>query len=433
MTALERTPPPRTNDKMIEQQARELLAAELGCLVESDTELDLRDQDHVWRDAALRAIVKALSRTPPPRADDKLIERLRAALDPPEAAIGWFSRDYLGEIVREAWVKWAEKQPNPKPSWLVPYRDLSEADKEADRQIGVRLARVGASTFATIHRFLFAEIIEALSRIQPMDGGGASDQAASLSTPNPLPPRSHPMTDKDLIERLREKAFEEARAGATGGEPNWVVQPEDTTCWKAANRLEGLSRTPPPRVDGEVVEALEANARALNALIECVGGKVKAGTHYRWHKMPTFAEVQAALEANNKAREALSRTPPACPDRDVVEAGKLTPEYLAMTPLQKWETLALNGLLGTDEPWIEDMRAALSALPPRQGWMPIETALRNGEWLLLWNDDAMFTGYWIAGGWNFVEPVEQGLPPHLRQPTHWMPLPAPPRQDEGEV
>lgn len=42
---------------------------------------------------------------------------------------------------------------------------------------------------------------------------------------------------------------------------------------------------------------------------------------------------------------------------------RLTPEYLAMTPLQKWDTLALHGLLGTNEPWIADMRRTLSNLP----------------------------------------------------------------------
>jgi len=48
---------------------------------------------------------------------------------------------------------------------------------------------------------------------------------------------------------------------------------------------------------------------------------------------------------------------------DILEGttpGRLTAEYLAMTPLQKWETLTLNGLLGTNEPWIEDMRQHLA-------------------------------------------------------------------------
>jgi len=51
-----------------------------------------------------------------------------------------FDRDQLGRFVREAWVRWAETQPNPKASWLVPYDDLSEPDKEADRQIGEAVA-----------------------------------------------------------------------------------------------------------------------------------------------------------------------------------------------------------------------------------------------------------------------------------------------------
>lgn len=48
-------------------------------------------------------------------------------------------RERLGRLVRELWVSWAEKQPNPKPSWLVPFEDLSEQDKEADRVIGYGL------------------------------------------------------------------------------------------------------------------------------------------------------------------------------------------------------------------------------------------------------------------------------------------------------
>ncbi len=52
-----------------------------------------------------------------------------------------FSRDDLGRMVREAWVRWAQTQPNPKPTWLVPYEELAEPDKEADRQIGEAVAR----------------------------------------------------------------------------------------------------------------------------------------------------------------------------------------------------------------------------------------------------------------------------------------------------
>ena len=50
--------------------------------------------------------------------------------------------DDLGREVRRAWIGWARKQHNPKPSWLVEYDDLSEADQKADRQIGEAVARV---------------------------------------------------------------------------------------------------------------------------------------------------------------------------------------------------------------------------------------------------------------------------------------------------
>ena len=50
-------------------------------------------------------------------------------------------RDILGRVVREAWVKWALTQPNPKPSWLLSYDQITESDKEADRQIGEAVAR----------------------------------------------------------------------------------------------------------------------------------------------------------------------------------------------------------------------------------------------------------------------------------------------------
>lgn len=85
-------------------------------------------------------------------------------------------------------------------------------------------------------------------------------------------------------------------------------------------------------------------------------------------------------------------TPPRQDEQEarVVDARfKLTPEYLAMTPLQKWETLALNGLLGTDEPWIEDMRASLRALStPAIGARTYEDGIRDAAALVrAWNGE----------------------------------------------
>lgn len=53
-------------------------------------------------------------------------------------------REALGRLVREAWAAWAREQPAPKPSWLVPWEEISEAEREVDRRIGEALARAGA-------------------------------------------------------------------------------------------------------------------------------------------------------------------------------------------------------------------------------------------------------------------------------------------------
>lgn len=52
-------------------------------------------------------------------------------------------REVLGRMVREIWIEWAKEQPIVKPSWLVPFDDLSEPDKEVDRRIGERLFGFG--------------------------------------------------------------------------------------------------------------------------------------------------------------------------------------------------------------------------------------------------------------------------------------------------
>ena len=73
---------------------------------------------------------------------DFAASEVRLALQPREqASLSQDHRERLGMEVRAAWVTWAVCQPNPKPSWLEPWDKLSEADKEADRQIGEALYR----------------------------------------------------------------------------------------------------------------------------------------------------------------------------------------------------------------------------------------------------------------------------------------------------
>ena len=50
-------------------------------------------------------------------------------------------REALGRLVREVWIEWAYEQAAPKPSWLVPWDDMAECDREVDRRIGERVAQ----------------------------------------------------------------------------------------------------------------------------------------------------------------------------------------------------------------------------------------------------------------------------------------------------
>jgi hypothetical protein len=49
-------------------------------------------------------------------------------------------REALGRLVREVWVEWAREQPDPKPSWLVPWEDLDDGQREVDMRIGEVIA-----------------------------------------------------------------------------------------------------------------------------------------------------------------------------------------------------------------------------------------------------------------------------------------------------
>jgi hypothetical protein len=55
------------------------------------------------------------------------------------------TREDLGREVRRVWIGWAREQPDPKPSWLVPFDRLGPADQEADMRIGQVLWGMGFS------------------------------------------------------------------------------------------------------------------------------------------------------------------------------------------------------------------------------------------------------------------------------------------------
>ena len=77
------------------------------------------------------------------------------------------------------------------------------------------------------------------------------------------------------------------------------------------------------------------------------------------------------------------------------------------------------------------------------GWQSIETAPKDGSYLLLWEQysDAPFVGYWSGGSWSVSHEhvdAEGGwdganVVDALSMPiTHWIPLPAAPGPADGE-
>lgn len=53
------------------------------------------------------------------------------------------TREDLGRLVRKVWIEWAREQPTPKPTWLAPWEELTEAEKDVDRRIGETLFVLG--------------------------------------------------------------------------------------------------------------------------------------------------------------------------------------------------------------------------------------------------------------------------------------------------
>ena len=77
------------------------------------------------------------------------------------------TEEALGRLVRETWVAWAHEQPDPKPSWLVPWDELDDGQREVDMRIG---AAVGAAVTAAEQDRLRPVLTDALEGLQEMFG-----------------------------------------------------------------------------------------------------------------------------------------------------------------------------------------------------------------------------------------------------------------------
>jgi hypothetical protein len=78
-------------------------------------------------------------------------------------------REPLGRLVRDTWVTWAREQPNPKPSWLAPWDELDDGQREVDMRIGAAVAETVVANFmANLDPAVAAEI--AIREVATMAG-----------------------------------------------------------------------------------------------------------------------------------------------------------------------------------------------------------------------------------------------------------------------
>lgn len=71
---------------------------------------------------------------------------------------------------------------------------------------------------------------------------------------------------------------------------------------------------------------------------------------------------------------------------------------------------------------------ALDALEAVE-WRPIETAPKDGTAILAWNEDYISIALWNKACKQWADLTDQGIGDecaYTDNPTHWMPLPAPP-------
>lgn len=61
-------------------------------------------------------------------------------------------------------------------------------------------------------------------------------------------------------------------------------------------------------------------------------------------------------------------------------------------------------------------------------WQPISTAPKDGTTIIIWDKDhGCMIVEWMYGEWHCSHDGEDMYGP---EPTHWMPLPAPPKENE---
>lgn len=213
------------------------------------------------------------------KADWTELSRLEVAAPGPTVEEPEVER--VAREIRGAWVEWATRQPNPKPSWLVPWDRCDEQTKDADRYLALRV------------------LVPAIARLRPLSPGDPErvaiwergdhhgitcaakvvEEILEGKHPDPL----HPFTNLTL-ERMRTRLVEacaerdriKALLAKNEGRVKEIV---DDALVSRIERLEGLLRETTahiPRTEGDETTGdernLDDNIALLNRIEAAVPG-----------------------------------------------------------------------------------------------------------------------------------------------------------------
>lgn len=213
---------------------------------------------------------------------------------------------------------------------------------QADRDAAARLSGVGAVSFDILAGHSDDNyLVQAFARHRDVVlRTSAAKRLGSPTTPtDPL----RTLSVGEAVERL-------SRQLLTG---NGVIEGTSRIRVEIADLQAALSQSNAAQARG-FAEAREAAAKAVRERIYPKNPRSDWSTyaHDRAEMCDVAEEAIRALSQGSGSRDGGGVTQANQEDR-------LTPAFLSASPFKKWELLTLNGLLGTDEPWIEHMRSAL--------------------------------------------------------------------------
>lgn len=138
----------------------------------------------------------------------------------------------------------------------------------------------------------------------------------------------------------------------------------------------------------------------------------------RWESFNVLkADFEAAATALDKLIKTASSPKPELSDNTVRSAIELALCYVTQDHVREKLNKALD--------------VVYSSPKPVSGWQPIETAPKDGNWIILTDGKDVRTAYWAVSHyfWCLTADDNSYGTETFDNPTHWMPIPSFPKQE----